>query len=76
MFDCHDHYDRSLFSMFDCIRYVKSLLIHVGGTRCVTSSTGNMLNIQARIHCEGCMYPNFVYVIFLRWKYKDEYDQD
>ena len=38
--------------------YVKSLVIHVGGTRCVTSSTGNMLNIQARIHCEGCMYPS------------------
>jgi hypothetical protein len=24
-------------------------VIHVGGTRCVTSSTGNSMNIQARI---------------------------
>ena len=31
-------------------RYVKSvLMIHVGGTRCVTSSTGNILKIRARM---------------------------
>ena len=31
-------------------RYVKSVfIIHVGGTRCVTASTGNILKIRARI---------------------------
>ena len=31
-------------------RYVKSVfIVHVGGTRCVPSSTGNNMNIQARI---------------------------
>ena len=25
------------------------LIVHVGGTRCVTSSTGNIMNIQVRI---------------------------
>jgi hypothetical protein len=31
-------------------RYVKSVcMIHVGGTRCVTSSTDNILNIHFRI---------------------------
>ena len=30
--------------------YVKSVfIIHVGGTRCVTSSTDNIMNIRARI---------------------------
>ena len=36
--------------MFDFIRYVKSVfMIHVGGTRCVTSSTDNIMKIHARI---------------------------
>jgi hypothetical protein len=31
-------------------RYVKSVfIVHVGGTRCVTSSTANNMKIQARI---------------------------
>ena len=28
---------------------VRECIIHVGGTRCVTSSTGNIMNIHARI---------------------------
>ena len=36
--------------MFDFIRYVKSVfIVHVGGTRCVTSSTDNNMKIRARI---------------------------
>ena len=36
--------------MFDFIRYVKCVfIVHVGGTRCVTSGTVHTLNIHARI---------------------------
>ena len=30
-------------------KQVRECIIHVGGTRCVPSSTGNIMNIQARI---------------------------
>jgi hypothetical protein len=30
-------------------RYVEVFVVHVGGTRCVTSSIENIMNIQARI---------------------------
>ena len=34
----------------DATRYVKSVfIVHVGGTRCVTSSTDNIIKIHARI---------------------------
>ena len=37
----HDHFD---------VEYVKSIfIIHVGGTRCVTFSTDNIMKIRARI---------------------------
>ena len=31
------------------MKYVKSFVVHVGGTRCVTSSTANIMKIRARI---------------------------
>ena len=49
-------------------RYVKSvLMIHVGGTRCVPSSTANMMNIQARItlnveFIQTCIFLFLLYV--------------
>ena len=50
MFDLHDHYDPcSPFFNVRLTRYVKSVFVHVGGTRCVTSSTGHTLKIQACI---------------------------
>jgi hypothetical protein len=34
-----------------CLNTVREVfVIHVGGTRCVTSSTGNIMNIHARIN--------------------------
>ena len=35
--------------LFRCWVRQSVLMIHVGGTRCVTSRTGNIVNIQARI---------------------------
>ena len=48
--------------------YVKSVIvIHVGGTRCVTSSTDNNLKIHARItltvaFIRGCIFLFLLYV--------------
>ena len=36
-------------------------VIHVGGTRCVTSSTDNIMNIQARITLKVEFIPVFFY---------------
>ena len=48
-------------------------VVHVGGTRCVTSSTDNIMKIQARITLT-VEFSVFFYFYFMV-EYKDEYDQ-
>ena len=51
------------------------LYVHVGGTRCVPSSTDNIVKIRARI----TLTVEFIHVFFyfyLMFEYNDEYDQD
>ena len=49
-------------------KYVKSVfIVHVGGTRCVTSCTGNIVNIHARITLtveviRTCIFTFLIYV--------------
>ena len=56
-----------------CSTYV--FVIHVGGTRCVTSSTDNIVNIHARITLTVECIRVFVYV-YLMVEYNAESDQD
>jgi hypothetical protein len=60
--------------MSDAHSYVKSVFImHVGGPRCVTSSTGKNMNIHVRIMLTVEFIHVFVYFYWL-CKYKDEED--
>jgi len=57
--------------------YVKSIfMIHVGGTRCVTSSTDHNMNIQARITLNVEFIRGYIFYFYLMCEYNDEYDQD
>ena len=53
--------------------YVKSVFtVHVGGTRCVTSSTDNIMNIQARITLKvefirTCIVL-FLFYVWIQWR--------
>ena len=50
MFDWHYHYDQMLAFFNVWLYQVREVfIVHVGGTRCVTSSTDNTMNIHARI---------------------------
>ena len=63
-------------SMSPKSRYVKSVfIIHVGGTRCVTSSTDNIMKIHVRITLTVECIRVFVYV-YLMVEYNAESDQD
>jgi hypothetical protein len=69
----------SLFSMFDFIRYVKSVfVIHVGGTRgVVTSSTDHILKRQARITLKVECIRTCIFVFLLHvWIQRTSIDQD
>ena len=46
--------------------YVKSVfMIHVGGTRCVTSSTDNMMNIHFRITLNVEFIRGYIFIFIL-----------
>jgi hypothetical protein len=51
-------------------------LIHVGGTRCVTSSTDHIMKIRARITLTVECIRTCIFYVYCMCKYKDEYDQD
>jgi hypothetical protein len=50
-------------------------MIHVGGTRCVTSSTGSMMNIHAGTTLTVECTRTCIFICLLHVKYNDEYDQ-
>ena len=58
--------------------YVTSFfVVHVGGPRCVPSSTDHYMKIPARITFDCWLYPKPVFFyVCLRCECKDEYDQD
>ena len=59
-----------------CAWYVKSVfLIHVGGTRCVTSSTDNIMKIQARITLTVEFIRTVFFYFYFMVEYNYEYDQ-
>ena len=52
----HDHFD---------VEYVKSIfIIHVGGTRCVTFSTDNIMKIRARITLTVEFIRGYIFIFF------------
>ena len=51
-------------------------IIHVGGTRCVTSSTDHIMKIRARITLTVEFIRTCIFYVYCMCKYKDEYDQD
>ena len=57
-------------------RYVKSVfIIHVGGTRGVTSRTGNIMKIHARITLTVEFIRTCIFLFLFYVQIKDEYDQ-
>ena len=64
--------------MAEAERYVKSVfIIHVGGTRCVTSSTDHNMKIHARITLNVDFIRTCIFFYFyFMCEYNDEYDQD
>jgi hypothetical protein len=69
----HHHHQR-LVHLTTRVREV--FMIHVGGTRCVTSSTDNIMKIQARITLTVEFIRAVFFYFYCMWKYNDEYDQD
>ena len=63
--------------MAEAERYVKSVfIIHVGGTRWVTSSTDNNMNRHDRITLTvECIRTCLFFYVYLMWKYNAAYDQ-
>ena len=51
-------------------------MIHVGGTRCVTSSTDNNMKIHVRITLTVEFIRTCIVYFYVMFEYKDEYDQD
>jgi hypothetical protein len=74
-FQYWEHYERARITLtVECIRTCV-FVVHVGGTRCVTSSTGNIMKIQARITLTVEVIRTCIFFMFM-CQYKDEYDQD
>jgi len=56
--------------------YVKSvIIIHVGCTRCVTSSTDNIMKIHARITLTVEFIRTCIFYFYFMFEYNYEYDQ-
>ena len=58
--------------------FVKSVfMMHVGGTRCVPSSTDNSMKIRARITLTVEFIRGYIFLyVYVMFEYNDEYDQD
>jgi hypothetical protein len=51
-------------------------IVHVGCTRCVTSSTANNMKIHARITLNvEFIYEHVFFYVYFMFEYNDEYDQ-